>query len=75
MFSSVFKKKIAPEVYAEDIALQNLEPVEYEVEQDEDSKNSKTIYYRPKISAPKLFTPEEWSIDRFQIGKHLGKGK
>lgn len=79
MLSSAFRKKIAPQIYNEEKAAEKLEPVEYEIEEDnEDSKNSKsvTLYFRPKLSVQtKFFTPNQWSIDRFQIGKHLGRGK
>lgn len=76
MLSSILKNKLAPQVYVEDKALDNLEPVEYEVQEDDDSKNSKTLYYRPKLPMPaNLFDPNRWSIDQFQIGRHLGRGK
>ena len=56
--------------------MENLEPVEYEVVEDDESKNSRTLYYRPMLSIPKkMFNPEQWSLNNFQIGKHLGRGK
>lgn len=50
-----------------------MQPVEYEIE-DEESKKSKVIYYMPKVTS-KIFEPKEWSIENFQIGRHIGKGK
>lgn len=30
---------------------------------------------RECMNSAKVFRPEEWSLDRFQIGRHVGKGK
>jgi hypothetical protein len=76
MLSSIFKKRLAPQVYEEDRAIDNLEPVEYSIPEEDDSKSSRTLYYRPKLAMPrKIFSPEQWAISNFQIGKHLGRGK
>lgn len=71
MLSSLFKKK--PIGQSEQDTRCDLQPVEYEYEED-DSKRSKTIYYMPKVTA-KVFAPDHWHIDDFQIGRHIGRGK
>ena len=77
MLSSIFKKKFMPETYAQEREARELQPVEYEVSDGEDSKQSKTIYYVPKTipAEHKMFNPNLWNIDRFQIGRHVGRGK
>lgn len=67
----MFKKKLCPEPEVEECDQRELQPVEYE---DEDSKKSKIFYYMPKVNS-KIFEPQEWSIQDFQIGRHIGKGK
>ncbi len=36
--------------------------------------NPEVLYYTPATEG-KLFHPCEWTINDFQIGRHLGKGK
>ena len=51
-------------------------------ENNEEMKNEEEIqirevsrYSRPPQKAYNLFNPKEWSLDRFEIGRPLGKGK
>ncbi len=72
---SKFFKKDNPFDLDEAIPTENLEPVQHI---DEESQKSKTIYYLPKDAiAPNeiVFKPSDWNIRRFQIGRHLGRGK
>ena len=75
----IYKLAIAMNTFESSLAKrqQPAQYIEVQHEIDEESSCSKsTIYLFPKdCVTEKIFIPQEWSIDRFQIGKHLGKGK
>jgi hypothetical protein len=74
MFASFLKKSYPPKVAVEAERAEDLQAIGHE---DEESNSTSIIYYMPRtfISSQKTFKPEEWSLDNFQIGRHIGKGK
>jgi hypothetical protein len=74
MFASFLKKSFPPKQPIVERPNENLAPIEYE---DEETNSRSILYYMPRdcMNTHKVFRPEEWSLDRFQIGRHVGKGK
>jgi hypothetical protein len=74
MFASFLKKSFPPRQPADERPNEDLAPIQHE---DEESNSRSVLYYMPRAAMDntKVFRPEEWSLDRFQIGRHVGKGK
>ena len=74
MFASFLKKSFPPKQPTQERPHDNLAAIEYD---DEETNSRSILYYMPReyMNTHQIFRPEEWSLDRFQIGRHVGKGK